>query len=173
MSQGIINIFTVSIGLAGFCLSLFNYFHMRRRNALETAPKVVVRSIEIKDDAIHMRLAFYKGEETTIYTGIRVKGFLVSQGIWTAGDSVIEGDIFVCRNDWHKKLNIFLEVSPIQFSSGRGPTHIFGDDRYAYFDFFIKKNKASMQDMELLRISLKSTNWWRSLVLMHQIETKI
>lgn len=103
MSQGIINIFTVSIGLAGFCLSLFNYFHMRRRDALETAPKVVVRRIEIKDDAIHMRLAFYKGEETTIYTGIRVKGFLVSQGIWTAGDSVIEGDIFVCRNDWHKK----------------------------------------------------------------------
>ena len=74
MSQGIINIFTVSIGLAGFCLSLFNYFHMRRRDALETAPKVVVRSIEIKDDAIHMILAFYKGEETTIYTGIRVKG---------------------------------------------------------------------------------------------------
>lgn len=172
MSQGIINAFTAIIGLAGLCLSLFNYFHMKRRDALEIAPKVIARCIEIKDDAIHLELAFYKGEETTIYTEIGVKDFLVSPGKWETGTSVIEGDIFVCENDWHRKLNIFLEVFPIQFSSGSGHNHIFGDDRYTYFDFFAKKNKASMQDVELLRISLKSTNWWRSLVLTHQIETK-
>ncbi len=170
MSQEIINIFTVSIGLAGLCLSIFNFFHMKRRDALESAPKAEIYCRENSDGKLHLQLVFYKGEDRTIYSEIKVKDFLISSGTWKSVDNEY-GNHFTCDDIWQKKLKVFIEVGSVYFVRQR-PVEFFGDDSRVYFDFFIKKNKASMQDIEVLRISLKSTDTWRNLELMHKIDTR-
>lgn len=142
-------------------LGIFNFYHSRRQNALDQAPKVEILYHEIHDSVIKLQMAFYKGVDQTIYTRIRIKGFLLSAGTWNVDN---HGRSYItCNENWNRNLDIFLEVGSNYFSS-------CSDSSVVWFTFFAKKNKADLQDSELLRISLKSIDKWRNLELMHQIK---
>lgn len=160
MSQSFINLATFLIGVAGLLLSIFNFYHLRRKSALEQAPKVEVLHHDVCDSVIKVELAFCKGADATIFTRIQVKGFLLSSGTWSFDHGI---GAITCDEKWNQDLSIFLKVGSNCFSSS-------SDSSVVWFTFFAKKNKADLQDSELLRISLRSTDRWRNLELMHQIK---
>lgn len=160
MSQSFINLATFLISAAGLLLGIFNFYHSRRQNALDQAPIVEVLHHEVHGSVIKLQMAFYKGVDQTIYTQIRIKGFLLSAGTW---DFDHGRGYITCNENWNRSLDIFLKIGSNYFSSS-------WDSSVVWFTFFAKKNKADLHDSELLRISLKSTDSWRNLELMHQIK---